>query len=454
MAVSKLATCGDSERAYHAARRHSSRTAMNRKHILAALALACAAAAQPGFTQSTARNEGLWQAVVAEKAPALDTLRDLVNFESGSGDRDGLEKIAAYVAGRLKALGGDVELIEPDAATVYRMQDTPQRIGQMVKARFKGTGSRSVLLIAHMDTVYLKGMLAKQPFRVDGDRAYGLGISDDKSGVAAIIHALTALKRTGFDKYGRITVLINGDEEISSPGSRALLTALGSEHDAVLSCESTSVANDRLSLATSGIAAVALKVTGRASHAGSAPHLGVNALYELSHQIMQMRDLSKPQQGLKMNWTVASAGSNRNVIPADATAYADVRVWSVADYDGIEAEVRARAQKQLLPEAKVEVVFERRRPPLEPTDAAKALAQRAAAIYRSEIGRELTVSSIAEGGGTDAAFASLKAKGPVIERFGFAGFGAHSNDAEYIAISSIEPRLYLLARMVMEISAH
>ena len=41
----------------------------------------------------------------------------------------------------------------------------------------------------------------------------------------------------------------------------------------------------------------------------------------------------------------------------------------------------------------------------------------------------------------------------MIERFGFAGFGAHSNDAEYIAISSIEPRLYLLARMVMEVSA-
>ncbi|HOB00829.1 MAG TPA: peptidase dimerization domain-containing protein, partial [Casimicrobium huifangae] len=217
-------------------------------------------------------------------------------------------------------------------------------------------------------------------------------------------------------------------------------------------CESTSVANDRLSLATSGIAAVTLKVTGRASHAGSAPHLGVNALYELSHQMLQMRDLSKPQQGLKMNWTVANAGTNRNVIPADAVAFADVRVWSVADYDGIEAEVRARAKKQLLPEAKVEVDFVRRRPPLEPTDVAKALAKRAETIYR-EIGRELTVSSIAEGGGTDAAFASLKAKGPVIERFGFAGFGAHSNDAEYIAISSIEPRLYLLARMVMEVSA-
>lgn len=422
---------------------------MIRKSLFAALALASAAFV-PSSQAQTARNDALWQAVTAEKQPALDTLRDLVNFESGSGDREGLEKIAAYVADRLKGLGGEVALLEADMATAYRMFDTPAKVGPMVKATFRGKGQRSILLIAHMDTVYLKGMLAKQPFRVEGDRAYGLGISDDKSGVAAIIHALTALKRTGFDGYGRITVLINGDEEISSPGSRAMLTALGSEHDVVYSCESTSVASDRLSLATSGIAAVTLKVTGRASHAGSAPHLGVNALYELSHQMLQMRDLSKPQQGLKMNWTVAKAGTNRNVIPAEAEASADVRVWSVADYDGIEAEVRERAKKQLLPEARVVVEFERRRPPLEPTDAAKALAQRAAAIYRTELGRELTVSSIAEGGGTDAAFASLKAKGPVIERFGFAGFGAHSNDAEYIAISSIEPRLYLLARMVME----
>ena len=116
----------------------------------------------------------------------------------------------------------------------------------------------------------------------------------------------------------------------------ALLTALGSEHDAVLSLESTSVANDRLSLATSGIAAVALKVTGRASHAGSAPHLGVNALYELAHQIMQMRDLSKPQQGLKMNWTVASAGSNLQRDPGRRNGLCRRTRVGVADYDGIE----------------------------------------------------------------------------------------------------------------------
>jgi glutamate carboxypeptidase len=391
----------------------------------------------------------------AEKAATLKTLEELVNHESGSRDIEGLDKLADYIASRLKALGGQVELLEAKPEDMYRMHDTPPKVGKMVKATFtgsQGTSGRKILLIAHMDTVYLKGMLAKQPFRIEGNRAFGLGIADDKGGVAVILHALAVLQQANFKDYGQITVLINGDEEISSPGSRATLTQLGSTHDAVFSCEGTSVTNDRLSLATAGIGAVTLKVKGRASHAGSAPHLGVNALYELSHQIMQMRDLSKPAVGLKLNWTVSQAGTNRNVIPAEAEANADVRVLRVEDYDGIEKAVAERIKNKLLPESVVEMQFERRRPPLEPSDAGRRIGAHAKKVYR-EIGREIAVVETAEGGGTDAAFASLKAKGAVIERFGLAGFGAHSNDAEYILIDSIEPRLYLLARMVMDVGS-
>src|SRR4029077_2240030 len=125
-----------------------------------------------------------------EKAPLLDTLKDLVSIESGSGDREGLDKIANLIAGRLQALGGNVETIEPDPAAIYRMVDTPKQIGKMVLARFTGTGTKKILLIAHMDTVYLRGMLAQQPYRVEGNRAYGLGISDDKQGIALILHTL------------------------------------------------------------------------------------------------------------------------------------------------------------------------------------------------------------------------------------------------------------------------
>ncbi len=402
-------------------------------------------------TAAAAPDARIAELAAAQKQPLLDSLSQLVAIESGSRDLEGLEKISDLIASKLKALGGEVELIDP-SAEAYRMEDTPEKIGRVVRATFKGTGTKKIMLIAHMDTVYTIGMLNRQPFRVEGDKAYGLGIADDKQGVAVILHAVAMLQALKFNEYGTLTVLINGDEEISSPGSRALLTRLGGEHDAVLSFEGASVKDDKLSLATAGIASVTLNVSGKASHAGSAPELGVNALYELSHQILQMRDLSDPATGLKMNWTISKSGSNRNVIPASATAGADVRVLKVADYDRIEQQVNERVKKQLIPEAKVELKFERRRPPLEATDASRALAQHAQSIYKDELGRPLGADDKAAGGGTDAAFASLKTKAPVIERFGLQGFGAHSADAEYVLIDSIEPRLYLATRMVMDIA--
>jgi glutamate carboxypeptidase len=406
------------------------------------LAFTGAAAAQPV--------EPVYSLARKERQPFLDTLKELVSIETGSRDLEGLEKAAYLIEGRLQALGGKVELVDP-SADAYRMADTPAKIGKVVLARFEGKGKKRILLLAHMDTVYLRGMLAKQPFRVERDRAYGLGITDDKQGVALVLHALAVLKAMDFRDYGLVTVLINADEEMSSPGSRKLITREGTRHDAVFSCESSRVDSDKLALATAGIASVVLKVKGRAAHAGSAPDMGRNALYELAHQIMQTRDLSDPATGLKMNWTLASAGTNRNVIPADAQATADVRVLRVADYDRIEREVRERIRNKLIPDTQVEMTFERRRPPLEANAAARSLGALAQKVY-AEIGRKLVVDAVAEGGGTDAAFAALESRAATLERFGLQGAGAHSNNAEYILLDSIEPRLYLLARMIMGVS--
>ena len=385
------------------------------------------------------------------KAPLLETLKELCNIESGSRDLEGLDKVANLIAGRLKALGGEVQLVDV-SNDIYRMQDTPEKVGRVVRATFKGRGTKNIMMLAHMDTVYLKGMLEKQPFRVDGDKAYGLAIADDKQGIATIIHTVAMLKELKFDDYGTLTVLINADEEISSPGSRKLIAKLGAEHDVTMSFESSRSNSDKLSLATAGIGAVTLDVQGRASHAGSAPEKGVNALYEMAHQVTQMSKLSNTETGVKMNWTLAKAGTNRNVIPDQAQAEADVRVLRAADYDGIERQVQERSAQKLLPDSKVTAIFERRRPPLEASAASKALASHAQAVYR-EIGRELVVDPVAEGGGTDAAFAAQGNSRAVVERFGLQGFGAHTKDAEYILVDSIEPRLYLAARMVMDVAA-
>ena len=423
-----------------------------RSNITRSLLLAAMLSASPLFSQTlqSAPDSAVLTAAAAQKDALIETLSELVAIESGSGDREGLDRIAELIAEELRALGGEVELLEA-GDDAYRMFDTPQQIGRMVHARFSGSGDKNILLLAHMDTVYLRGMLADQPFRIDGNRAYGLGISDDKQGVAVIIHTIAMLRELGFDDYGTLTVLINGDEEISSPGSRSTITRLATEQHAVFSVEPSGVNSDSLTLATSGIGAATMTVTGRASHAGAAPEMGRNAFYELAHQVLQLSNLSEQDTGLKLSWTVAQAGTNRNVIPDRAVATGDIRMLRIEDFERLQARIAERISNKLIPDTEVMLTYENRRPPLTATPASRVLSDHAKTIY-AEIGRELIVTDQAEGGGTDAAFAALETNAPVIERFGLQGFGAHTSNAEYVLLDSIEPRLYLLSRMIMDVS--
>lgn len=102
-------------------------------------------------------------------------MKELVSIESGSSDFDGVTRIGDRIAERLRALGGDVEKVPP-ASGYLRFQNTPERLADTVVARFRGKGTRRISLLAHMDTVYARGMLAKQPFRVEGNRAYALSM--------------------------------------------------------------------------------------------------------------------------------------------------------------------------------------------------------------------------------------------------------------------------------------
>ncbi|MCY4122895.1 MAG: M20 family peptidase, partial [Acidobacteria bacterium] len=129
----------------------------------------CAARSQP--------DPAVMAAIEAEREPLIETMRQLVGIESGSRDPEGLREIAAVIADRLRDLGGEVELVSHDDP--YVMVDTPPEIGQSVVGRFRGRGQGRILLLAHMDTVYLRGQLADQPFRIIDGRAYGLGIADD-----------------------------------------------------------------------------------------------------------------------------------------------------------------------------------------------------------------------------------------------------------------------------------
>lgn len=379
----------------------------------------------------------------------LETLKKLVSIESGSKDIEGVNQIAKVVSECLKSSGAVVSIIQ--STDSFKLDDTPEQTGPMVKAVLKGKGKSKIMLIAHLDTVYQKGMLKDQPFRIEGNKVYGLGILDDKQGVAAIIHVLEILKKINYQDYETITVLLNSDEEISSPSSRKLITETAQNQDIILSFEGGGK-DGSLRLATSGIGAAYLDIKGKASHAGAKPEEGVNALTELSHQIAQMQDLSNAKTGLKLNWTVATAGKTRNVIPDKASAQADVRALRIEDFDQLEKILKEKVKNKKLADSQVSVNFEVRRPPLAANEKAKKLAEKAQAIYKNELNLPMTVLTTATGGGTDAAFAGSQSKAAVIEGMGVSGDGAHSSNAEYILMDSIAPRLYLATRLIIDAS--
>jgi glutamate carboxypeptidase len=321
----------------------------------------------------------------------------------------------------------------------------------MVIGTFAGTGTRKLMLIAHMDTVYEHGILATQPYRIDGNRIYGPGIADDKGGIAVILHSLKILNDAGWRDYAKLTVSFNPDEEVGSIGSGEIIAELADQHDVVLSCEPTAAApvarNDGLLLGASGTATGTMEVKGKASHAGAAPQLGRNALIELAHQLLQTQDIAKSIPGTQLNWTTAKAGTVRNQIPDQATAGADIRLTVPDGAQKLQAALDEKVKNRLIPDTETTVKIEPGRPPFVADDRGRALAKEGQAIY-AEIERQLDIVEMT-GGATDAGFAGRSGKAIVVESFGLAGWGYHARD-EYIDTGSIVPRLYLMTRMLVE----
>lgn len=382
-------------------------------------------------------------ALADQEAPELlQTLEELVAIESGSSDLEGLAKIQAAIGKKLDNLGIPYQVIQGSGNT---------KTGAMIQVKIKGNGTAKIAMIAHMDTVYQKGDSKKQPFKVLDGKAYGLGIQDDRAGIAVILHTLKIIKAAGINSFGEFTILINADEEIGSPGSKEAIMALGEANDLVISCETSGTKADYVRLATSSIARADLTVVGKAAHSGANPDFGRNALYEMAHQVLQTRDLTNIAPGVKFNWTLAQAGTVRNMIPPVAKATADIRANKMSDFDLVEQKLRERIQNHLIPDTTVTVDFVRARPPLVPTDKSLAVAKMAQSIAK-EIQWPLGILETPTGGGTDAAYAQVRSRGAVIESFGLQGFGGHTDDAEYILIDSIKPRLFITSMLIDQFS--
>ncbi len=374
----------------------------------------------------------------AEQSAYIETVKQLVAVDTGTGQAEGLATVSKMLIERLQALG----------AQVSTSPATPSA-GDNIVGTLKGTGSKDFLLMVHYDTVFAEGTAAERPFRMDEQRAYGPGVADAKGGVAMILHALELLKAQQFDEYGTITVLFNPDEEMGSAGSKKIIAELARKHDYVFSYEPPD--RDAVTTATNGINAVMLEVKGKSSHAGSAPEDGRNAVLELAHQLVQLKDLGDPDKGTTVSWTMIAGGEKRNIIPNKATAEADMRYSDISETERVLTDAQKIIGNKLIDDTRVELRVDKGRPPLAKNPASERLAETAQRLY-GEIDQR--IEPIAMRFGTDAGYAYVpdSDKPAVLETMGVVGAGLHSED-EYIELSSIAPRLYLTTAMIRALSA-
>ncbi|MDX5433966.1 MAG: M20/M25/M40 family metallo-hydrolase, partial [Halomonas sp.] len=242
----------------------------------AALAVMFAAASVNAEPVATEADQAVLDAAERHEEPLLETLETLVNIDSGTTYEPGLAEVEAILEERLRERGAEVET-----------HPSEELGGNTLVGTLQGSGERDIMLMIHYDTVFGEGTASERPYRVEDGRAFGPGVGDAKGGVALILHSLAILEELEYDGYGTLTVVFNPDEERGSLGSRDLIQQLAAEQDAVLVFEPTLGEDgmDAVTTVTKGINYAFLEVTGRASHAGSAPEEGRNAVMELSHQL-------------------------------------------------------------------------------------------------------------------------------------------------------------------------
>ncbi|MFC4586876.1 M20/M25/M40 family metallo-hydrolase [Sphaerisporangium corydalis] len=351
----------------------------------------------------------------------LDDLEELVLCESFSADLDAVAASAEVVAALgARHLGARPETIVVDGVAHLRWS----------------FGAPRVLLLGHHDTVWPIGSLRERPWSVTDGVARGPGVFDMKAGLVQMFHALGSLA-----SLDGVCVLVNGDEELGSGTSRALIEQNARACSASLVLEASGNGG-ALKTARKGTSNYRVTAHGVAAHAGLEPEKGANAGVELAHQILAIAAMTDPTgRATTVTPTLISGGSSGNTVPALAAVTVDVRVTDQAAQDTVDAGMRALTPR--LAGTRLEVTGGPNRPPMAASSSAAlfSLAGRVA----EELGLG-PLSGVAVGGASDGNF-SAGAGCPTLDGLGAVGGGAHAAD-EHLIVDEMPRRAALLAGLV------
>ncbi len=359
----------------------------------------------------------------------------LVNIDSGSGNKEGIDKIGAILREEYEQLGFVVE------TDIQKVQ------GNHLIIKHEKATNPSIISLAHMDTVFPEGTAKNRPFTIREGRAYGPGVIDMQSSHVALLYAMKKLKETNPKALENMLIILTSDEEIGSHTSRNLIEAHSVNKKYALIMEPARQ-DGSLVTARRGVGEFELKVTGVAAHSGIAPQSGSSAIEELAQKIIKLHQLTDYEEGISVNVGLIEGGNTVNTIAPSAVAHVDLRVSKIEQGDWLEQKVRDICAVPDVKGTSIELIGGIERPPMVKNEKTIELLE----IIQS-VGKELGVEikDMATGGGSDASFTSAQGIA-TIDGLGPIGGNAHTEE-EYLEVDSLVERTELLASVIQRLTA-
>lgn len=355
---------------------------------------------------------------IKNQAEAVELVRRLVEIESPTEDvaacRDVVEE-ANKIVTELLGSPGEVRDIKGYPTLSWK------------------SGSPRVLLLCHLDTVWPKGSFTPK-WSVEGDRLRGPGVYDMKAGFVQAAMAIAAL-----EERDGIHLLATSDEETGSAASRELIEMAAKECEFALVFESA--IDGKVKTARKGTSMYRIKVIGKAAHAGLEPEKGINAMIVLASLLPKITVIADMSVGTSVTPTTFHAGTTLNTIPAEAILEIDVRAFSTAEQERVDASIKALAGN--VDGATVEVSGGINRPAMDPKMSASLYEVAKEAAQAVGI---VDLKDAAVGGASDGNFTAAVGTA-TLDGLGAVGDGAHANH-EWVSAAALLERSGMVTEML------
>ena len=240
----------------------------------------------------------------------LHDLEKIVNINSHTKNKTGIDKVGDIISSYLKELGFKTIVYERETIGNHYLHKSKTRAGYI-----------KILLVGHNDTVFAPNTF--EGFSQDDEWVYGPGVCDMKGGNIVAIEALRKIYKKNKEIFN-VDFLIVSDEETGSDDSKHISSEIAKDYDYCFVFEAAGK-NMELVNERKGVGTFEIKITGKAAHAGTSYEKGIDSNLEASYKIQELNKLSDFTLGTCVNIGKINGGIGANTVSPFSNLLIEIR---------------------------------------------------------------------------------------------------------------------------------